>query len=113
MMQLRPGIQDTLRINVFEITENDVNSNGHLKNEFSMYYPQEFNNIVNGTKYSDGNYTYEAKIEFYFESRNNYNNYKASTIDAWVKFTSLLVFFFMGWNILRAIVRIKFYREFN
>jgi hypothetical protein len=46
-----------------------------------------------------------------FDYQYSYNNYKASTIDALVTISTLMMMIFIVWSVLRLYVQSCFYRE--
>jgi hypothetical protein len=54
---------------------------------------------------------FQAQIEFNFGTAYSYSSYKASMIDALVKFCSILIYFFVIWAICSTVVKHFFMKQ--
>jgi hypothetical protein len=102
---------NTMQINVQELTENFIKSNGQQEEGFKFYFAGG-QGIVANTPYveqsEDGFY---GEVRFFFDYQFSYNNYKASFIDSLVKLATILVVMFMVWVASCWFVKREFYKE--
>ena len=93
-------------VHVNELTENTVESNGEVKNEYKYYFRSfaDAHNppTINIETDDDYDADYAADIHFFFEFQYAYNNIKgAGIVDAMVKFSTLMVYFFVVWMLCK------------
>ena len=103
-------------VHVNELTENTIESNGKVINDYKYYF-RTFADTHNPPTIdidTEGGYDadFYADIYFFFEFQYAYNNIKgAGIVDAMVKFSTLMVYFFVVWMFCKQIVKYMFYKE--
>lgn len=112
MLVLRKGYPNKLVTIINELVDNFISANGQQKSGYKSYFTEESLSLnIPFQNQTDSGVTYEASINFQFNLQYQYNNYKASFIDALVKFGTVLVFYFIIWGICCRIVKFMFYKE--
>jgi hypothetical protein len=78
-------------------------------NEF--YFSGSSYSLTNSPYFNQTSVVFEALLTFEFGTAYSYCNYKASMIDALVKFCSILIYFFVIWAVISKVVKYFFMKQ--
>ena len=108
MMVVKKYVKNKMIVQVQELTEQTIGANGLAVSRYRNYFSGDV--ITSDIPYKEniGQINYEAKVEFDFDFQYSYSSYKASFIDGFVKFGSIVVIFLAVWSAVSLCVRYRF-----
>ena len=112
-MLMKKGIENTMVQRVNEISENFIEANGQINNQFKFYQPGNSNVLNTPYQYDTEYKLFAGNINFVFDYQYSYNNYAASAIDALVTISTLIMMLFIIWKSLCLYVRYNFYKSLS